>query len=410
MAWPTTDVTVTNLDSDTDSPLSARPDLKQAADNVNLIKNHVATYIQGLLDDTTSAAARATLEAAGISVANVFSAAIEIALAVAGNNLTLSTTDAGATGITEVVEHKSSSPAASDIPWQRLIKGRDSAANVQDYAALLAQIVDPTSGTEKGRLTFRVYLNGSAREVHVDPDGSIRLGPDTAKGRIIFPTGANLRLTSNYDPIANTQDNAAKPSYQIILGPDTDEIAFKRSPAGSTTFTDLLKVDGTGAAYIGTDRLTPLVSGTSQATTSGTQFDFTIPSWAKRITVSFEEVSLSTVANILVQLGDSGGIEETGYFGNAIKITTGGVISAAVNNTGFVWVLSVSGTGYSGNFTLTKHSGNTYIASHTGSDRGASAAMFGGGIKTLSDSLTTVRLKQDGLATFDNGSVNVHYQ
>ena len=37
MAWPTITINLTNLDADTDSPLAARPDLRQCADNVNQI-------------------------------------------------------------------------------------------------------------------------------------------------------------------------------------------------------------------------------------------------------------------------------------------------------------------------------------------------------------------------------------
>lgn len=57
-----------------------------------------------------------------------------------------------------------------------------------------------------------------------------------------------------------------------------------------------------------------LTSGTAQATTSGTQFDFTgIPSSVKSIRVMLSGVSLSGSDNVLIQIGDAGGIETTGY-------------------------------------------------------------------------------------------------
>ncbi|WP_334625633.1 hypothetical protein [Rhizobium johnstonii] len=56
-----------------------------------------------------------------------------------------------------------------------------------------------------------------------------------------------------------------------------------------------------------------LVSGTVVAA-SGTAIDFTsIPSWAKRITVSFEGISTSGTTGVSLQLGDSGGVETSGY-------------------------------------------------------------------------------------------------
>ena len=58
----------------------------------------------------------------------------------------------------------------------------------------------------------------------------------------------------------------------------------------------------------------PLTLATAQNSTSGTSIDFTsIPSWVKRITVMFSSVSTSGSSNPLIQIGDSGGIENTGY-------------------------------------------------------------------------------------------------
>ena len=57
------------------------------------------------------------------------------------------------------------------------------------------------------------------------------------------------------------------------------------------------------------------VLGTSQ-TASGTQVDFTgIPTWAKKVTILFDGISLNGTAQLRVQLGDSGGIETSGYSG-----------------------------------------------------------------------------------------------
>ena len=62
----------------------------------------------------------------------------------------------------------------------------------------------------------------------------------------------------------------------------------------------------------------PLTAMTAQASTSGTAIDFTgIPSWVKRITVMLDGVSTNGTSIPLIQLGDSGGIETTGYVGTA---------------------------------------------------------------------------------------------
>lgn len=61
MAWPTTTISTTHLDAGTDSPASARSDIKQMADNVNAIKDEfqdgdgalVASALQNVSEDTT---------------------------------------------------------------------------------------------------------------------------------------------------------------------------------------------------------------------------------------------------------------------------------------------------------------------------------------------------------------------
>jgi hypothetical protein len=63
---------------------------------------------------------------------------------------------------------------------------------------------------------------------------------------------------------------------------------------------------------------------TEQATTSGTSIDFTsIPTWVKKITMQLVGVSTNGTSNLLMQLGDSGGVETSGYLGSAVGLTNG---------------------------------------------------------------------------------------
>jgi len=83
-----------------------------------------------------------------------------------------------------------------------------------------------------------------------------------------------------------------------------------------------------GAVYDG------IQSATAQASTSGTSIDFTgIPSWVKRITVMFSGVSTNGSSNLLVQIGTSGGVDNTGYLGSCTAATTG--VSTVSFTTGF---------------------------------------------------------------------------
>jgi len=72
--------------------------------------------------------------------------------------------------------------------------------------------------------------------------------------------------------------------------------------------------------------------GTPQATTSGSTKDFTgIPAWAKKITLSLNEVQSSS-DSFMTQLGDSGGIESAGYTGGVSYFTTTDQLTSATNS------------------------------------------------------------------------------
>lgn len=61
MTWPTSDVSTVEMDAGTDSPATARADIKSLADGFNQIRNHVSAFVQGILAAADAAAARAGL-------------------------------------------------------------------------------------------------------------------------------------------------------------------------------------------------------------------------------------------------------------------------------------------------------------------------------------------------------------
>jgi hypothetical protein len=67
MTWPAGAVNTTNVDAGTDNPQNARADILDAFQKLNQIIAHISSYIQGLLDDTDAATARATLGAAPLA-------------------------------------------------------------------------------------------------------------------------------------------------------------------------------------------------------------------------------------------------------------------------------------------------------------------------------------------------------
>lgn len=157
-----------------------------------------------------------------------------------------------------------------------------------------------------------------------------------------------------------------------------------------------------------------LTSGTAVASTSGTSIDFTgIPSWVKRITVMFNGVSVSGTSISQVQLGDSGGVETTGYVGGyATNGVSGGILSGIpLTYAGMSAVSAISG---SLTISLLDASTNTWVCAGTqGRFAGGvaqEATTFGGG-KSLSASLDRVRITTvNGTDTFDAGSINILYE
>ena len=157
-----------------------------------------------------------------------------------------------------------------------------------------------------------------------------------------------------------------------------------------------------------------LTSATAQNSTSGTSIDFTgIPSWVKRITVMFNGVSVSGTSSPLIQLGDSGGIENTGYS----SISTGSVSGAAtVSSTSTAGYIATSGNAANvlyGSVVLTTISSNLWVASGVlgSSASGTNVTTQITGAKSLSATLDRVRITTvNGTDTFDAGSINIMYE
>jgi hypothetical protein len=152
-----------------------------------------------------------------------------------------------------------------------------------------------------------------------------------------------------------------------------------------------------------------ITSGTA-VTATGTSVDFTgIPSWAKRITVMFNGVSTNGTSSLLVQLGDSGGIETTGYVSTGVGTTGAG--GGNVSSTAGYIIRNLLATAITnGHMVITLLGSNQWCSSHVLS-LDSTAMQLGGGSKTLSDVLTQIRITTvNGTDTFDAGSINILYE
>ncbi|MGG7536303.1 hypothetical protein [Rhizobium sp. NLR17b] len=150
-----------------------------------------------------------------------------------------------------------------------------------------------------------------------------------------------------------------------------------------------------------------LISGAVVAA-SGTAIDFTgIPSWAKRITLSFESLSTNGTTGISIQLGDSGGIESTGYLcgtSNAQSSTTefiltggSGAAAAAYHGSAVLSLIDAAANKWA----MVSAAGRSDVA----------GIIVLGGSKATSAVLDRIRVKTgNGVETLDAGSINILYE
>lgn len=149
----------------------------------------------------------------------------------------------------------------------------------------------------------------------------------------------------------------------------------------------------------------------SQATTSGSAVDFTgIPSWAKRVTISFSGVSLSGSDLVVVLLGTSAGFVTSGYQGS-YQLNTIGLPSNSIGG-GYGLNFAVSANNTPGDVrhgvaTLVHMGGNLWAISGTsGISVGANVSQFAGTVQ-LPGGLDRIRFAPSGGNTFDAGSVSL---
>lgn len=269
-------------------------------------------------------------------------------------------TDAGAAaGPVDDLYRNSASPAANDIIGSRQWTGEDSAGNKEVYAEARAVILDPTSGSEDAKIVRRTVVAG------------------TLADRMHTGAGTWMEGATGGDPGVG-KINAT-------------EVQMNGSPLD-------------------------LRLGTSVTPPAATTFDFTTPIGAntKQVTVSFSGLSLASSGVMILQMGDAGGIETSGYDG--VSVVAGGGSSDGDNWTSGI-ILEVDNNASNvlhGSVILTLIDSATNLWAISGTS-GRSSAGFGnymGGSKALSAALTTIRFTTvAGTALFDNsGKANIAVQ
>jgi len=160
----------------------------------------------------------------------------------------------------------------------------------------------------------------------------------------------------------------------------------------------------------GAGRASALVSGTSQASTSGTAINFaSIPSWVKRITVMFQGVSTSGTSLVIIQLGTGATPTYTvsGYLGAALATAANVAVTIGLGTSNNLTAATVR----HGSAIITNVTGNTWASQAVIATSDAASGGYAAGSIALAAALTAVRVTTvNGTDTFDAGAINILYE
>ena len=200
-------------------------------------------------------------------------------------------------------------------------------------------------------------------------------------------------------------------SKVAITGNASGAGVFTIASPNSATDRTLTLPDETGTV-VTTASLYPLTSGTAVATTSGTAIDFTgIPSWVKRITMSWSAVGTNGNSGYLLQIGTSGGIQNSGYVGTGTYVGGG---AASVNfSSGFRLNTGAATIKLQGiiTFTLLDAASGVWCMSASLGNSDVAYMRLSGGYKTLSGTLDRVRITtENGTDIYNSGAANIMYE
>jgi hypothetical protein len=150
------------------------------------------------------------------------------------------------------------------------------------------------------------------------------------------------------------------------------------------------------------------------AAASQTGIPFTgIPAWVNRVNIHFAGLSTNGTSSVTVRIGDSGGLENSGYAGTSAALVGTGS-AASTFSMGFTLDFGSADTSAatrSGTMTLHRRGGNEWSCMSTVGLSNTAAFSTTAGGKTLSDTLTQLAVTTvNGSDTFDAGSVSISWE
>jgi hypothetical protein len=242
------------------------------------------------------------------------------------------------------------------------------------------------------------FTPSSANSLQVSIDGVVQAGNFTVSGSTI-DFGTAVASTSTNDFIFHYGTG-------LITTPADGTVGLNQlSATGTKDATTFLRGDNTFASAGGFTLGTPVTASGSNVTFSS------IPSTARLIIISFSGLSHNhgSNADLKVILGDSGGLETSGYTSNVVYTGSGGGIGGANYTNGHTFYYSApnSTTVYGIVFITAIDTTNHIYA--ISSQAGASNYIgHAAGSKSLSSVLTQIQV-QSSSGALDAGTLNIMY-
>ena len=239
-------------------------------------------------------------------------------------------------------------------------------------------------------LTFFGILMGDALSMGAPGDGTV--------------TQNKIALSAFTNSISST-------STTTIATPNSVKTAYDLANAA------LPSTGGTMTGVINYAAAQPRLVLSTSVAASSTAVDFNgangIPSWAKRVTVLFDQLGTTSTGVPIIKLGAASGIDSSGY--NSILTSTSAAASATKlsNTTGFEIVATgLSTNRIIGKYVLTNFEGDVWIiAGSMMPGMSVVGQQFIVGRKTLAGTLTRLQVTTTGMTdTFNAGSINIMYE
>ena len=262
--------------------------------------------------------------------------------------------------------------------------GTASTTAATDYVAV-------SGDSMTGNLSFgdnNEAIFGAGSDLRIFHDGANSVIDEVGTGSL-FIRGTNINIKH--------RDSDPTESMITAIANGAATLFHNGSNKFSTTATGCTVTGSIVADNVGSGSL----AAVSPSGTSAVNFT-SIPAGVRQVTVMLDELSMSGSDHLLIQLGDSGGIETSGYisrsiWSNASKSTSGMIVRSGTNV-----------RKWTGAMTFTRiHTTNRFVQTHTVVDPGDNEQRIGAGSKTLSAELTQLKLVPTGSNTFDNGSVSI---